>query len=200
MTPQLEAYRKLLEEIDAWFRSVQARHGARMKCGSGCSDCCHGAFDIGPHDIALVRAAFAALPEAEREASLDAARRHVEVLGLNPPYELDEWPEEEIDRLAEKLGPVPCPLLDPNGRCRIYADRPSTCRFMGLPLIDAEEGVVHAEWCEKNFEGVDALRLPGMSFGYHSWEADVSAVPNKSTPSYTFIACAILSAWPEAER
>ncbi len=192
MRAALDAYRKLLAEVDAWFRSVQAKHGARMKCGSGCSDCCHGAFDIGPHDVALVRAAFAKLPAAEQGLCREAARRHVAILGIPPPYELEGLPEAEIDRLAEKLGPAPCPLLDPQGRCRIYADRPSTCRFMGLPLIDAEEGVVHAEWCEKNFEGVDALRLPGMPFGYHSWEEDVAAVPLKSSPGYTFIACAIL--------
>ena len=109
------------------------------------------------------------------------------------PYELEGLPEEEIDALSEKLGPVPCPLLDAAGRCRIYEDRPSTCRFMGLPLVDADEGVVHPEWCEKNFHGVDALALPGVPFGYRSWEDDVDAIPASTKPRYTFIACAILS-------
>ena len=198
MTPHraLDAYRKLLSEVDAWFRSVQARHGRHMKCGSGCSDCCHGAFDIGPHDVELVRAAYRGLPASERAVVRELARKQVEVLGLKPPYELDGMPETAIDALTERLGPVPCPLLDPGGKCRIYLDRPSTCRFMGLPLVDAEEGVVHGEWCEKNFEAAYPLELPGVPFGYHSWEEDVSAVPNSSTPRYTFIACAILAEPP----
>lgn len=190
----LDAYRRLLGEIDAWFRSVQARHGARMKCGSGCSDCCHGAFDIGPHDVALVQAAFRALPAEERAAVLAAAKRQVAAIGLEPPYELAGVAEEEVDRLAERAGPAPCAFLDAAGRCRIYADRPSTCRFMGLPLVDPEDGVVHAEWCEKNFRGEDALALPGVGFGYGSWEEDVSAIPHYATPRYTFLACAILAA------
>jgi Fe-S-cluster containining protein len=192
----LDAYRKLLSEVDTWFRSVQARHGQHMKCGSGCSDCCHGVFDMGPHDVELVRAAYRNLPAPERAIARAAAQRQVDALGLRPPYELDGMPEAQVDALAERLGPVACPLLGPEGRCRIYVDRPSTCRFMGLPLVDAGEGVVHPEWCEKNFNGVDALKLPGMPFGYHSWEEDVSEVPHSSSPRYTFIACAILSEPP----
>lgn len=190
----LDAYRRLLAEVDAWFRSVQARHGARMQCGSGCADCCHGAFDIGPHDVELVQAAFRALPADERGAVLAAARAQAEAIGLPPPFELEDLPEEEIDRLAGRAGPAPCAFLDPAGCCRIYADRPSTCRFMGLPLVDPEDGAVHPEWCEKNFRGEDALALPGVLFGYSSWEEDVSAVPHFASPRYTFIACAILAA------
>lgn len=186
------SYRALLAEIDAWFRSVQARHGRQMKCGSGCSDCCHGVFDIGPHDVELVREAYRALPPETRALVRAEAQRQVDALGLKPPYELEGMAEDEIDALAEKLGPVACPLLDPDGRCRIYADRPSTCRFMGLPLVDAEEGVVHAEWCFRNFEGADALKLPGLAFGYHSWEEDVDELPVSVSPRRTFIACAIL--------
>jgi Fe-S-cluster containining protein len=187
-----DAYRALLAEIDAWFRSVQAKHGRHMKCGSGCFDCCHGAFDIGAHDAALVRAAWRALPADGKAASLDAARVHVAALGLEPPYELGDLPESEIDALAARLGPVPCPLLDGSGRCRIYGSRPSTCRFMGLPLVDPDHGAVHTEWCFRNFESVDPLSLPGVRFGYHSWDADVDALPPPPPPRYTFIACAIL--------
>ncbi|NUN49336.1 MAG: YkgJ family cysteine cluster protein [Candidatus Brocadiae bacterium] len=194
MDRTLSRYRALLDEIDVWFRSVQARHGAEMKCGSGCFDCCHGAFDVGPLDAALVREAVRALPDAVRAEVEATARRHVEVLGLTPPYAVDPLDEEGVDALAAKLGPVPCPLLDSGGRCRIYADRPSTCRFMGLPLVDADGTVVHPEWCGKNFTSVDPRPLPGMPFGYSSWEEDVEALTLSSSPRYTFLACAILSA------
>jgi len=188
----LTAYRKLLSEVDAWFASVRRRHGAMMKCGSGCSDCCHGIFDIGPHDVALVRAAYRALPAGTRTAVRASAQRIVDALGLRPPYEVAHLAEAEVDRLSDIPGPVPCPFLDPAGACRIYDDRPSTCRFMGLPLVDPVEGAVHAEWCGKNFKGTDPLGLPGMAFGYATWEADVDALPVSSSPCYTFIPCAIL--------
>lgn len=190
--PDAQPYLTLLAEIDAWFRSVQAKHGRHMKCGSGCFDCCHGAFDIAAHDAALVRSAWRALAPEARAASLEIARRHVAIVGLNPPYELADLTEDAIDALAGKLGPVPCPLLDDVGRCRIYDSRPSTCRFMGLPLVDAEHGVVHPEWCFRNFENADPLTLPGLPFGYHSWDADVDALPAPQGPRNTFIACAIL--------
>jgi uncharacterized protein len=32
---------ELVDKVDAFFARVQTRHGDDMRCGSGCSDCCH---------------------------------------------------------------------------------------------------------------------------------------------------------------
>ena len=60
------------------------------------------------------------------------------------PY-LDEWPESELDDLVTRFSDLPCPALDSDGRCLVYASRPITCRMMGLPIVN--NGLVHGA-CE----------------------------------------------------
>lgn len=60
------------------------------------------------------------------------------------PY-LDEWQESELDDLVTQFSGLPCPALDSDGRCLVYASRPITCRMMGLPVVS--NGLVHGA-CE----------------------------------------------------
>jgi Fe-S-cluster containining protein len=61
-------------------------------------------------------------------------------------------------REAEPHAPGACALLDVDGSCRVYADRPSVCRSQGLPLRfffededdEIEEG---RDICPLNLEG-----------------------------------------------
>ena len=57
----MRKHRAFLEEVDAWFGEVRARHDGQMLCGRGCALCCHGLFDISLPDALLVAEAFAAL-------------------------------------------------------------------------------------------------------------------------------------------
>jgi Fe-S-cluster containining protein len=49
---------------------------------------------------------------------------------------IDQWPEEETDRLVERFDTWPCPALEEDGRCGIYEFRPLVCRSMGVPPDD----------------------------------------------------------------
>ncbi|MBI3357363.1 MAG: hypothetical protein HY038_11445 [Nitrospirae bacterium] len=58
---------------------------------------------------------------------------------------LDHWTDREVDELVERTSDIPCPALDVDGTCAIYAFRPLACRSMGIPAEEA--GFVHGA-CE----------------------------------------------------
>jgi Fe-S-cluster containining protein len=110
-----------------------------IPCGAGCSACCHGPFDISAADARLLAAGVERLPPearpevARRAAALVERVRALEP-GFGPPWDVDAIPEERFDAICEALAGEPCPLLDAEGRCRVYADRPLICRMIGLPM------------------------------------------------------------------
>jgi uncharacterized protein len=58
-----------------------------------------------------------------------------------------------------------CALLDGEGRCRAYEDRPYVCRTQGLPLrwLDHDEDgapVEARDVCPLNLEGIELAELP----------------------------------------
>jgi hypothetical protein len=55
-----------------------------------------------------------------------------------------------------------CALLDAEGACRVYADRPYVCRTQGLPLrwIDEGRGVESRDICPLNEPGEALETLP----------------------------------------
>lgn len=133
-------YRALLETLDAWFaRGRDAAGDGVIPCGRGCSACCHGVFDISPADAALVAQGVAELPEAERAALRERAAaqltRYAEALPeWGAPWDVDSVDEAAFDTLCEQLSDAPCPALQADGGCTIYAHRPATCRMTGLAM------------------------------------------------------------------
>jgi len=47
---------ELTAKVDAFFSSVQERHGDDMQCGTGCSDCCHVRLTVTAVEAAAIRA------------------------------------------------------------------------------------------------------------------------------------------------
>jgi len=64
---------------------------------------------------------------------------------LKHSYLLDEWEDSVIDQLVTDFAELPCPALQSDGSCGIYASRPVTCRTMGIPF--EEQGLVQGA-CE----------------------------------------------------
>jgi Fe-S-cluster containining protein len=155
MTELPDRYRRLLADVDAWFGRVAGRFAARVACRRGCHDCCLGLFDVTPLDAALLQEGLAALPEADRAGIRDRARA---VLGkafdLEPRLagkpDLSSLSDGAIDALCDAAGPLPCPVLGPDGACLLYAHRPLVCRLNGLPVVDLQGRVIADEGCPLN--------------------------------------------------
>ncbi|HWA56286.1 MAG TPA: YkgJ family cysteine cluster protein [Gemmatimonadales bacterium] len=143
MDPAARAYRDTLERLDRWFADAVEQHPGVIPCRSGCSACCHGPFDVSAADTLLIREALAELPPAAREEVRAAAQRLLarireQAPQWQAPWDLADLGDARFDGIAESLADVPCPLLDAEGRCRIYASRPLVCRLIGLPMMTAE--------------------------------------------------------------
>lgn len=136
----VNAYRQLLQEIDEWFTMCLQVGGSTLSCRGGCSSCCRALFDITLLDAWLLKEAFAGLAPKVQAQVLDRCQpRLSELRGrwpeLSNPYLLNALPEEEWLSTPEE-DQTPCPLLDENGYCLVYAARPLTCRLHGLPNVD----------------------------------------------------------------
>ncbi len=142
-------YRTLLQDLDRWSDDVQRRHPGVVPCRAGCSACCHGPFDISALDAALVLAAVRSLPPEQQAEVMAVAHDQVEEMaGLEPhwksPWDIAALGEDRFDALCDAMADEPCPLLDPEGRCRIYEDRPLVCRVMGVPMATAHDTLDNA--------------------------------------------------------
>jgi uncharacterized protein len=118
-------YPELAAKVDAFFARVSARHGADLRCDSGCSHCCHVRLSI---------------TGVEAQAIRDA---------------IVTWPAQRRAALAANLAIAPgdrCAALDPGGRCLVYEVRPIVCRSHGAPirLRDARSLPV-VQSCPDNF-------------------------------------------------
>jgi hypothetical protein len=109
----MSRYPELAAKVDAFFDRAITRHGAEMKCNTGCSHCCHVRLSITAVEAVAIRDEMAGW-SAERRAAL---ARNVAAA--------------RTDR---------CAALDDGGRCLVYAARPIVCRSHGAPIRLPEEG------------------------------------------------------------
>lgn len=142
-------YRTLLQTLDRWSDDVHRRHPGVLPCRPGCSACCHGPFDISALDAALVLAAVRSLPPKQQAEVMTVAQDQVEEMaGLEPhwsaPWDIAALGEDRFDALCDAMADEPCPLLDHEGRCRIYENRPLVCRVMGVPMATAHDTLDNA--------------------------------------------------------
>ena len=158
----LDRYGELLGEVDRWFDGCLARHPGLIVCGRGCSSCCRGLFDITLLDALYLKRGFDLLPLPEQQAVREksAARLaslETEFPEFRRPWTLNRLSEEIWNDMMPEDDGTPCPLLSDQGVCRVYAQRPMTCRLNGIPLIDVSGEGFSEEYCTLNFTGVDPV-------------------------------------------
>lgn len=149
---------------DLWSKGASGCVPADLACRSGCFGCCVGLFEVSAGEAVLARAGFERLPSRERLDVEERARRIVAesassfpgdvVSGLLDPDRSEEADDRYFDVVADRA----CPMLElPSGRCRIYEERPLTCRTYGLAWV-REGAVVHPP-CTLNLVGESEARL-----------------------------------------
>lgn len=142
------SYPDILRQLDIWFADGVAQAGPEVVlCRRGCSACCNGPFDISPADARLVARAVARLDPATqasvRSRAQDQVDRYADAAPhWHPPWDIEALGDERFDAVGERLAALPCPALGDGGACLIYADRPATCRIIGLPMITLDGGVL----------------------------------------------------------
>jgi Fe-S-cluster containining protein len=155
VSPLLSRYRTLLSRVDSWFRRVSERFPTKVSCHRGCCDCCLGLFDITPLDVALLREGMKELPAGERADIRErAAAVNAQLAAVEPRLKgqatLAGLTDAELDGVIDAMGPVRCPVLGPDGACRLYGHRPMVCRLNGIPVVDTRGRVIQREGCFKN--------------------------------------------------
>jgi Fe-S-cluster containining protein len=155
---------QLIQIVDANLADAARRSGDHLVCRPGCTQCCYGAFAIGPLDALRLRTAMAELAQTEpAKAAEIAARARGYLAEFGPTFPgnqitgiLSDSPEAQA-AFEDFANDAPCPALNPeNGMCDLYAARPMTCRVFGPPVRAnsepekceiAEEGFAICELC-----------------------------------------------------
>lgn len=119
----------------AWLGVLNGKT-ATIHCRKGCSGCCSLAVHASFPEAATVSATLT-IPQQK------SLSRYVEQLTAELP-ELTDM-KSYLRRHRENIGP--CPFLDNQGSCGIYAVRPLTCRA----LLSTRP----AEWCSVDFTTLD---------------------------------------------
>lgn len=161
---QIERLKKAFHRADrAWSASAARTRDGELACRAGCFGCCVGLFEISLPEAALVRAGVARLSTEEREDVLRRAARIASDTaaafpgdpegGFLDPARSEESDDAYFDVVADRA----CPMLSlPSGRCRIYEERPVTCRTYGFAWAK-NAAVIHPP-CGLNLPGAPAAR------------------------------------------
>lgn len=131
----------LFEKTARWFERVNASLLGSLPCTQGCSGCCVGLFPVTALDQREVQRGLQRLPDEHRNRIERTAAEQVTMLTIAAPQLsmnpfIDQWPEEDIDRVVQRFERWPCPALEPDGTCGLYEFRPLVCRSMGVPQDD----------------------------------------------------------------
>ena len=131
----------LFEKTARWFHRANAALLGNLPCTQGCSGCCVGLFPVTILDRQEIQRGLQTLPgehrkRIERTAAEQVTALTVAVPQLNENRFIDQWPEEDIDRVIERFETWPCPALEQDGSCGLYEFRPLVCRSMGVPPDD----------------------------------------------------------------
>lgn len=201
-------YRTLLPILDQWFvtGSTHADPGV-VPCRSGCTACCHGPFDISPADARLVARAVVRLDENARvalqqRAETQLARYRALIPAWGPPWDVTDLGDEAFDELVEALAGLPCPALGDDGSCVIYADRPATCRMIGLPMINEDEEILENA-CPIQGAFPEYAALAPVPFDLEQFESEAEACDDMAMDEgwgVTTVAGAIASDLSRAPR
>jgi Fe-S-cluster containining protein len=144
LEPFFKKYEALLKTADDIFNQVADKYSQEVKCKQGCADCCYALFDLTLVEALYIKHHFDRCFEGlEREKRLEIANRvdrQLYKIKRKAYKELESGKSEEdiLNELAEKK--IRCPLLNEQDLCDLYAHRPITCRFYGIPTSIAGKG------------------------------------------------------------
>jgi len=128
----------LFEKTTHWFIRAKASLLNDLPCAKGCSHCCVGVFPVTVLDRQEIQRGLSALSPEKRRVIVERAVAHTRLMERDVPElardgYIDNWQDSDTDVVIERYRELPCPALQSDGTCVIYAFRPLTCRSMGIP-------------------------------------------------------------------
>ena len=135
----------LFDKTASWFEQAKSALGDNLPCCRGCSHCCVGLFPVTILDRQEIQRGLHSIPSEQRLAIEGKAVRQARMIEASAPQLahhpfIDHWPDRDTDVLVERFRELPCPALEADGSCSLYAFRPLTCRSMGIPI--ESDGIV----------------------------------------------------------
>jgi Fe-S-cluster containining protein len=195
---------ELVQIMDAALEDAARRAGPLLACRIGCTQCCYGAFAIGPLDTLRLRVGMEELRASDPALASKLEHRARAWIAEHPSFPGDPATgllgESDADRAAFEsyADEAACPALDPvTGRCDVYAFRPMTCRVFGPPVeVDAgphADGPAYAH-CELCFIGATPVEVAACAMPVpHDLEASlIEEVERQGLHDETIVAFALL--------
>ncbi len=181
----------LIQIVDATLASAVSRSGSHLACRPGCSQCCHGVFEISALDAARLHQGLAGADQAVAGrviARVEAARAR-----LRPFFPGDvltgtlTGTEEEIELFEEWAHGDACPVLDPETQtCDLYEHRPILCRTFGPPILndpgDRDAGLAICELCFTEATD-DDIAAAEMDSGFRALQERAEAEYEANNPA-----------------
>ena len=136
-TEFFKRYEAVINEADQVFGAVRGKYAENVRCQKGCCDCCHALFDLTLVEALYLNGAFNAKFKGKRRNDVlkraDEADRIVHRLKRDAYKAVKEGANAQdiLNEMAKAH--VRCPLLDDQGLCEMYDERPVTCRIYGVP-------------------------------------------------------------------
>lgn len=129
---EVQQRQQVLDQLCSAWSSEQRQQGTTIYCGKGCSGCCSLAVNCTFPEAVLVAAAL----DSQQQARLQQrAPLLYQVAGT--AADLKAW------LAGYRIQAGPCPFLETDGACGIYAVRPLSCRA----LLSTKE----PHWCTTDF-------------------------------------------------
>ncbi|MBX3237023.1 MAG: YkgJ family cysteine cluster protein [Nitrospiraceae bacterium] len=168
----------LFSLADHWFDQARVSLGNELPCRQGCSSCCIGPFPVTQLDMLELRRGLTLLPDDHRVGIQSRAAEQVAELEqaypeLRTDPSLDGWKDQTIDRLVAQFADRPCPALQADGSCGVYAFRPITCRMMGVPT--EADGIVQGACTVQTF-----VPIARLSAGLRSEEDEIARLEGEA--------------------
>jgi Fe-S-cluster containining protein len=180
-----DAYTRILDRADAFFRDVIEKQPQNLQCGRGCSLCCYGLFEIGAADIPVIAEGLAELHPARRQRII---RRAQDIIASSNHPVLREASPVEKDEFFERTASTACPNLSDAGECMIYEHRPLVCRTFGLPVRDGDRYM--GDVCDLNFTAASREEKRAAAWNLQ-WEDELDPEDSYTVPEAIVLAARV---------
>ena len=130
-------YESLVSQVNDVFKKVEAEFPEKVKCGDGCSECCHAIFDLTFIEALYLKTQFndqfsGKLKHDIITAASDIDRKIYKLKKKIADEAKSDKAELEIIAKLSRIK-IKCPLLDKENKCIMYDKRPIACRVSGIP-------------------------------------------------------------------